>query len=119
MSHMKDFMMWLDDRGIAKWDAVIGELIMPAGTNLITSELMDEYRNDAKWHDCETDDKIEEDEWPIWPCHLHEDEWPIDGADMGDSCEWSPTEHWIDANGGLTADAHQLLYEQDSKGDLV
>ena len=107
MSHMKDFMMWLDDRGIAKWDAVIGELIIPEGTNLLFSELLDEYHNDAKWHDCETDDENEEDEWPI------------DGADMGDSCEWTPTEHWIDANGGLTADAHQLLFEEDSKGDLV
>ena len=48
-----------------------------------------------------------------------EDEWPLDGVDMGDSCEWTPTEHWIDANGGLTADAHQLLYEQESEGDLV
>ena len=108
MSHMKDYAMWLDDRRIAKWDTAIGELIIPRGTDVNAPELVEAYNNDAVWHDCETDDENEE-----------EDEWPLDGADMGDSCEWSPTEHWIDANGGLTADAHQLLYEQDSKGDLV
>jgi len=105
MSNMKDYMMWLDDRGIAKWDTAIGELIIPEGTNAYSPELVDEYQNDGTWHDCTTEEK--------------EEEWPLDGADMGDSCEWTPTEHWIDANGGLTADAHQLLFEEDSKGDLV
>tara|TARA_Y100000034_G_scaffold53037_1_gene65130 strand:+ start:788 stop:1108 length:321 start_codon:yes stop_codon:yes gene_type:complete len=106
MSNMKDYMMWLDDRSIAKWDAVIGELIIPEGTNVYSPELVNEYQNDDAWHNPSNNEN-------------EEDEWPLDGVDMGDSCEWTPTEHWIDANGGLTADAHQLLYEQDSEGDLV
>jgi hypothetical protein len=105
MSNMKDYAMWLDDRRIAKWDTAIGELIIPARTDVNSPELVEAYQNDAVWHGREVEE-IEE-------------EWPLDGVDMGDSCEWTPNEHWIDANGGLTADAHQLLYEQDSEGDLV
>mgnify|MGYP003971105739 FL=1 len=105
MSNMKDYAMWLDDRRIAKWDTAIGELIIPAHTDVNSPELVEAYQNDAVWHGREPEET--------------EDEWPLDGVDMGDSCEWTPTEHWIDANGGLTADAHQLLYEQESEGDLV
>ena len=37
MSNMKDYMMWLDNRGIAEWDTSIGELIIPNGINVYLS----------------------------------------------------------------------------------
>ena len=47
MSNMKDYMMWLDNRGFAKWDDAIGELINPSGINVNSLKLMDLYKNDA------------------------------------------------------------------------
>jgi len=108
---MKDYMMWLDDKGIAKWDTVIGELIIPNGINVYTNELIEQYQNDAEWH-CpdDDDDMIEDDE---------EDEFLEDDNDLGDLCEWSPEEYWIAPNGGLTADAVLYLHELDSEGELI
>ncbi len=48
MSAMKDYMMWLDDRGIATWSNEIDELIVSEGTNIYAPSLVDEYKDDAK-----------------------------------------------------------------------
>ena len=55
MSNMKDYMMWLDDRGIATWSNEIGELIIPEGVNIYAPELVDEYKNEG-WEPVELDD---------------------------------------------------------------
>jgi hypothetical protein len=47
---MKDYMMWLDDRGIATWDNGIGELIVPEGVNIYDPATVDEYKNDEVWN---------------------------------------------------------------------
>ena len=65
MSTMKDYMMWLDDRGIATYSNEIGELIVPEGTNIYAPELVDDYKDDDKWHGVEIDDDdyiVEEEE---------------------------------------------------------
>jgi hypothetical protein len=83
MSNMKDYMMWLDDKGIAKWDTVIGELIIPEGTNIYAEELMELYEQDAVWrgddvpphfHDPDDDDMLDD-----------EDDGLLDDDDLGDS----------------------------------
>ena len=111
MSNMKDYMMWLDDKGIAKWDTVIGELCIPNGINVYTNELIEEYQHDAEWH-CpdDDDDMIEDDE---------EDEFPEDDNDLGDMCEWTPQQYWFNEQGGLTADAYDFLYDVDLQGELI
>ena len=112
MSNMKDFMMWLDDRGIATWDNTLGELIIPEGTNIIFTELTDEYKSDASWHspriETDEDDYIIDDE----------EELIIDDGDM-DDCAWTPDDYWFQQQGGLTADAYNFLYTLDSQGELV
>ena len=55
MSNMKDYMMWLEDRSLIEWDTVIHEPIIPEGTDIYETELVDEYHNDAKWHGHPTD----------------------------------------------------------------
>ena len=55
MSNMKDYMMWLDDRGIATWDNGIGELIIPEGVNVYAPELVEQYKNEG-WGPVEIDD---------------------------------------------------------------
>jgi len=69
MSNMKDYMMWLDDRGIATRNNEIGELIVPDGVNIYDHATMDEYNNDAVWNgldvpgiDIDEDDFIEDDD---------------------------------------------------------
>lgn len=67
MSNMKDFMMWLDDRGTATWDNTMGELIIPDEVDIYDENLVAEYQNDAKWHrpvedDDEREDMIEDDD---------------------------------------------------------
>jgi hypothetical protein len=70
MSNMKDYMMWLDDRGIAKWASVStdSELIIPEGVDIYDEKLVNEYHNDGKWHrpeldgDDEREDMIEDEE---------------------------------------------------------
>ena len=110
MSTMKDYMMWLDNNGIATRDNVIGELCIPNGINVYTNELIEQYQNDAEWH-CPDDDMIEDDD--------EEDEFLEDDNDLGDLCAWSPEEHWIAPDGGLTADAVLYLHDLDSKGELI
>ena len=110
MSNMKDYMMWLDDRGIATWDNEIGELIVPEGTIIWTYELKDQYDNDAKWHGVELDDD---------DCIVDEDEeLIIDDGDL-DDCAWSPDAYWFTVEGGLTGHAINFLHTLDSQGELV
>ena len=131
MSNMKDYMMWLDDRGIAEWNNAIGELIIPSGTNAYSPELVDEYKDDAKWHflnDEDIDDQwnrmggaynqptieLDDDDYII----EDEDELIIDDGDL-DDCAWSPDDYWFHSDGGLTGDAMNFLYTLDSQGELV
>ena len=109
MSNMKDFMMWLDDRGIATWDNTIGELIVPDGID--TMEYVEDYRNDAKWHDDPDDIELDD---------IEEEELIIDDGDYDPSevC-WTPQEQWFNPDGGLTGDAYTHLYAIDSKGEFV
>jgi len=111
MSNMNDYMMWLDDRGIATWDNTIGELIVPEGTIIWTYELKDQYDNDAKWHDDPDDIELDD---------IEEEELIIDDGDYDPSevC-WTPQEQWFNPDGGLTGDAYTHLYAIDSKGEFV
>ena len=102
MSNMKDYAMWLDDQEIAKWDTVIGELIIPEGVNVFTEELLEQYHNDAVWrghppteppttptptyeipHDPEDNEVIIEDD--------DEDDGFLDDDELGDS--WQLPDH--------------------------
>ena len=109
MSNMKDYMMWLDDRGIATWDNTIGELIVPEGID--TMEYVEDYRNDSKWHDDPDDIELDD---------IEEEELIIDDGDYDPSegC-WTPQEQWFNPDGGLTGDAYTHLYAIDSKGEFV
>lgn len=110
MSNMKDFMMWLDDRGVATWDNTIGELIVPEGVDIYATELINDYQSDGPWRGVETD----EDDYII----DEEEELIIDDGDL-DDCAWTPDEYWFQQQGGLTADAYNFLYTLDSQGELV
>ena len=134
MSNMKDYMMWLDDRGIAKWDTSIGELIIPNGTNVYSPELIDKYKNDAQWHSHDlSENEAIQDQWNRMggaydnPAIVlddddfiidDEEELIIDDGDM-DDCAWSPDDYWFRPEGGLTGDAYNFLYTLDSKGEFV
>jgi len=101
-------MMWLDDRGIATWDNIINELIVPEGTD--TMEYVEEYRNDAKWHDEPDDDELDD----------IEEELIIDDGDFDpDEVAISPQELWFNPAGGLTGEAYEFLASVDAKGDFV
>ena len=108
MSNMKDYMMWIDDRGVATWDNSIGELIIPEGVNIYTPELISEYHADKDWHgiDDEDDFIIDDDEDNVV-------------IDTGDDFAWSPTEDWIDSDGAMTSTAIAFLNDLDSEGELV
>ena len=62
MSNMKDYMMWLDENGIATWDTTIGELIVPDSVDIYETELVERYKNDANWHRPGLDDDDKEEE---------------------------------------------------------
>ena len=110
MSNMKDYMMWLDDRGIATWDNTLGELLNPMRVNLYASHLTEAYNNDAKWHGVELDDE---------DCIIDDvEELIIDDGDM-DDCAWTPDDYWFNPDGGLTGGAYNFLYKLDSQGELV
>ena len=89
MSNMKDYAMWLDDRLIANWDEVLGELIVPEGLNVFTDELLEQYQSDAQWHGVPPHDPednevvIEEDD--------DEDDGLLDDDELGDS--WQLPDH--------------------------
>jgi len=110
MSNMKDYAMWLDDRGIAVWDNNIGELVIPSGINVYTPALVSKYKNDKKWQGVELDDDdciIEEEEELI-----------IDDGDL-DDCAWTPDDVWFNPDGGLTGEAYDFLATTDSQGDFI
>lgn len=128
---MKDYMMWLDSRGVAKWSNSIGELIVPHATNIYSQKLVDEYKDDETWHsnipdiDCQWNPmcnaynqptiKLDDDDYII----IDEDEEVIiDDGDL-DDCAWSPTDYWFRTDGGLTGAAMNFLYTLDSQGELV
>ena len=106
MSNMKDYAMWLDDRGIAVWDDSIGELIIPEGVNVYTDELVQEYSRDAEWHHIEPDEDDEEMDV------MFDDDDP-------DEIAWTPEDYWFHPDGGLTGEAYVHLYAIDSKGEFV
>jgi hypothetical protein len=110
MSNMKDYMMWLDDRGIATWNNEIGELIVPQGTDIYATTTVDVYNNDAKWHGVELD----EDDYII----DDEEDLIIDDGDA-DDCTPTIYEQWFNPDGGLTGGAYNFLYTLDSQGELV
>ena len=126
MSSMKDYMMWLDDRGIAEWNSSLGELIIPSGTNVYSPELVDEYKDDAKWHGVEDQwnrgggaydnptTETDDDDYII----DDEEELLIDDGDL-DDCARTPDSYWFHPDGGLTGDAYVHLYTIDSKGEFV
>jgi len=87
MSNMKDYMMWLDDRGIATYDNGIGELIVPEGVNIYDPATVDEYKNDAVWNgldvpgiDIDEDDFIVDDDDEKRPIEWDDE----DDSDLGD-----------------------------------
>jgi len=67
MSNMKDYMMWLDDRGIASWASPLhNELIVPDEVDIYAEEIVNQYQNDTAWHrpgleEDDRDDMIEDD----------------------------------------------------------
>jgi hypothetical protein len=112
MSNMKDYMMWLDDNGVANWDTDINELIIPEDIDIYAPELVDEYRNDASWHSPTT--KTDDDDFII----DEDEELIIDDGDL-DDCVWTPDAYWFTEQGGLTGDAMNFLHTLDSQGELV
>ena len=117
MSNMKDYAMWLDDRGIATWCTAIGELIIPSGINVYESSIVTEYKNDADWHHAEPDESVltDEDDFII---EDDDDGVIIDDGDL-DDCAYTPDEYWFNPDGGLTGDAYNFLAKTDSQGDFV
>ena len=116
MSNMKDYVMWLDDRGVAKWDTSIGELIIPEGTDVHAPELVDDYHDDAIWHG--EDYKVDDGEDDDMLIDEDDDELEIDDGDL-DDCVYSPDDYWFRPDGGLTGDAMNFLYTLDSEGEFV
>ena len=112
MSNMKDYAMWLDDRGIATWDNSIGELVIPYGVDIHDASTVDEYKSDTEWHNEEPDDdEILSEE---------EEELIIDDGDYDpDEVAYSPDEHWFHPDGGLTGDAYDFLASVDAQGEFV
>tara|TARA_R110000765_G_scaffold265801_1_gene365261 strand:- start:685 stop:1017 length:333 start_codon:yes stop_codon:yes gene_type:complete len=110
MSNMKDYMMWLDNKGIATWDNTLGELIVPEGTIIWTYELKDQYDNDAKWHGVELDDD---------DCVINDDDELLDDDELGDLCYDTPISYWFAESGGLTANAYNFLYNAEQQGALI
>ncbi len=121
MSNMKDYAMWLDNKGYALWDDVIGELVNTGDWDLHCDEMVQDYKTDKEWHspcgdptikthdESDDDEQQEEDE---------EDDF-LNDDELGDYIEWSPEEYWCSPDGVLTEEANEMLYTQDSKGELV
>jgi len=127
MTSMKDYAMWLDDKGIAEWSNQLGELIIPEGVDIYDAITVRQYTDDAGWHgypeeqleapdpnerwdpdDDEYNDDTEEDDDDF-----------LDDDEVGDYIEYSPEEFWYSPTDGLTDYANEMLYTQDSKGELV
>ena len=116
MSNMKDYMMWLDDNNVAKWDMTIGELIIPDGVDVYDAETVARYNADSKWHGVErkTEIELDDDDFII----EDEEELIIDDGDM-DDCAYSPDGQWFRPDGGLTGEAYEFLATTDSQGDFI
>jgi len=78
---MKDYMMWLDDQGVATWDRVLGELIVPDEVDIYDDVLVDRYKNDAVWNgldvpgiDTDEDDYVIDDDDDDRDYELDDDE---------------------------------------------
>jgi hypothetical protein len=167
---MKDYMMWLDDNGVATWDKVLGELIVPDEVDIYEESLLDRYKTDEVWHgvfvpgvetdeddfivddDDDEDEVLEDDE--LGDIQLKIDTigslldkvfsddpvakqftalidtdmltrlWDI-SEDISrlnkeeDEHGWSADEYWFNADGGLTGDAQNYLYQLDARGELI
>ena len=111
MSNMNDYMMWLDNKGYALWDDVLGELVNTGDWDLYCDEMVDDYKTDKEWHQPEVD----EDDYII----EDEDEDLLNDEELGDSIAWTPQEYWFKPEGGLTGEAYNFLYTLDSQGELV
>jgi hypothetical protein len=122
MSNMKDYMMWLDNEGIAEWDNAIGEPLNPLQINLFSNDLIVRYMDDAKWHGVELGD---DDDDNMASSDDEDDNGMLSDDDLGDNhellveCSWTPEEQWLNPDGGMTADALTYLHELDSKGELI
>ena len=111
MSNMADYMMWLDNKGYALWDDVLGELVNTGDWDLYCDEMVDDYKTDKEWHQPEEDDDIvlEDDD---------EDEF-LDDDELGDLCYDTPISYWFAESGGLTANAYNFLYNAEQQGALI
>ena len=110
MSNMKDYMMWLVDQGIG---TQCGDDLFrcPEDVNIYHFSLVDRYKNDTEWNgtgDDDEDDMISEDEEEL-----------LDDDELGDFHQWSPTDYWINKNGGLTGPAMDYLHQLDMNGELI
>ena len=97
MSAMKDYLMWLKSKGIAEFDEFQDEWHFTV-EDPESEELIEQYNADDDWHTPESDQHLLE----------NPDEWG-----------WSPEEFWFNKDGGLTADAKNHLYQNDTEGDFV
>jgi hypothetical protein len=113
MSNMKDYAMWLDNKGYALWDDVIGELVNTGDWDLYCDEMVEDYKTDKEWHQPEEDDDIIPDD------EDDDEDGFLDDDELGDYVEWTPEEYWCSPDGVLTDNANKMLNTQDSKGELV
>jgi hypothetical protein len=97
MSAMKDYLMWLESKGIAEYDEYQDEWHFTVEDSE-SEELIEQYNTDEEWHTPESDQHLLE----------NPDEWG-----------WSPEDFWFQEDGGLTADAKDHLYQNDTEGDFV
>ena len=95
MSNMTDYAMWLDSKGYARWDDVIGELITIGDWDCYCDEMVKDYQTDAEWHgeppnnDDDEDDMIQDDD---------EDDM-LDDDELGDTVDvpwWDVTENYTE-----------------------
>ena len=102
MSAMKDYYMLLKHKGYNADDS--------------DNDLMNEYKNDADWHQTEPT-KLDDDDYIIEDdddgCVI--DDGDDDVSDMG----WTPEDNWFKPDGGLTGAAWEFLATTDSQGDFI
>jgi len=109
MGAVKDYLFWLEDRGLAAFDNTLEDFVYTT-ENPMADDLIKEYKNDAVWHNIEPDEVVDDEE-----DFVVEDVMIDDGDDMG----WSPDDYWFNPDGGLTGDAYNFLAKTDSEGDFV
>ena len=132
MINMKDYVMWLDDRGIATWDNELGEMLIPEGVNIYDPATVDEYKNDAVWNGLDVANNhvydgaealpgidIDDDDDMVLEDDEDEHDVLYDDEDPAEIAGWTPHEFWFEPDGGLTADAVNFLYNADIQGELI